>query len=101
MKSSVQNPSLIPWLLIECKFFSACKQHFTAKMPLLSQGPPPPFPPGGSAVKSLPAVQAPSLGRGQIPGGGNGNTSILAWEIPWTEEPGGLQCFGSQKVRHD
>ena len=27
--------------------------------------------------------------------------SILAWEIPWTEEPGGLQSTGSQKVGHD
>ena len=27
--------------------------------------------------------------------------SILAWEIPWTEEPGGLQSVGSQRVRHD
>ena len=26
---------------------------------------------------------------------------ILAWEIPWTEEPGGLQSIGSQRVRHD
>ena len=29
------------------------------------------------------------------------HSSILAWEIPWTEEPGGLQFMGSQKVRHD
>ena len=28
------------------------------------------------------------------------HSSILAWEIPWTEEPGGLQSMGSQKVRH-
>ena len=28
-------------------------------------------------------------------------TSILAWEIPWTEEPGGLQSMGSQRFRHD
>ena len=28
-------------------------------------------------------------------------SSILAWRITWTEEPGGLQCMGSQKVRHD
>ena len=28
-------------------------------------------------------------------------SSTLAWEIPWTEEPGGLQSMGSQKVRHD
>ena len=27
-------------------------------------------------------------------------SSILAWEIPWTEEPGGLQSMGSQRVRH-
>ena len=29
------------------------------------------------------------------------HSSILAWEIPWTEEPDGLQSMGSQKVRHD
>ena len=29
------------------------------------------------------------------------HSSILAWEIPWTEEPGGLQPMGSQKVVHD
>ena len=29
------------------------------------------------------------------------HSSILAWEIPWTEEPGGLQFMGSQRVRHD
>ena len=28
------------------------------------------------------------------------HSRILAWEIPWTEEPGGLQSTGSQKVRH-
>ena len=29
------------------------------------------------------------------------HSSILAWRIPWTEEPGRLQCMGSQRVRHD
>ena len=29
------------------------------------------------------------------------DSSILAWKIPWTEEPGGLQCMGSQRVRQD
>ena len=29
------------------------------------------------------------------------HSSILAWEIRWTEEPGGLQSMGSQRVRHD
>ena len=28
-------------------------------------------------------------------------SSILAWRIPWTEEPGGLQALGSQRVGHD
>ena len=29
------------------------------------------------------------------------HSSILAWEIPWTEEPGGLQSMGSQRVGYD
>ena len=29
------------------------------------------------------------------------DSNILAWEIPWTEEPGGLQSMGSQRVGHD
>ena len=29
------------------------------------------------------------------------HSSILAWRIPWTGEPGGLQSMGSQRVRHD
>ena len=29
------------------------------------------------------------------------HSSILAWEIPWTEEPGGLQSMGSKRVGHD
>ena len=29
------------------------------------------------------------------------HSSILAWKVPWTEEPGGLQSTGSQSVRHD
>ena len=29
------------------------------------------------------------------------HSSILAWEIPWIEEPGGLQSMASQRVRHD
>ena len=36
-------------------------------------------------------------GSGRSPGKGNGNLlRILAWEIQWTEEPGGLQSLGSQ-----
>ena len=29
------------------------------------------------------------------------HSSILAWRIPWTEDPGGLQSVGLQRVRHD
>ena len=29
------------------------------------------------------------------------HSRILAWRIPWTEEPGGLQCMGSRRVGHD
>ena len=41
-------------------------------------------------------------GSGRSSGEGNGNhPSTLAWRIPWTEEPGGLQSIGSHRVRHD
>ena len=50
--------------------------------------------PGGSVVKNPPAnaVDVGSIpGSERPPGEGNGNPlHILAWEIPWTEEPGGL-----------
>ena len=57
--------------------------------------------PGGSMVKNLPANAGDMEsipGSGKSLGEGNGNlSSILAWEIPWTEEPGGLQSMESQK----
>ena len=42
-------------------------------------------------------------GLGRSPGGGNGNPLqfILAWRIPWTEEPGRLESVGSRRVRLD
>ena len=36
-------------------------------------------------------------GSGRSPGVGNGNPLQYSWEIPWTEEPGGVQSMGSQK----
>ena len=40
-------------------------------------------------------------GLGRSPGEGTGNPlHILAWRIPWTEVPGGLQSRGSQRVGH-
>ena len=64
--------------------------------------------PGGSAVKNLPAMQETqetwvrSLGW-EIPleEGMATLSSILAWRIPRTEEPGGLEFVGSKRVRHD
>ena len=40
-------------------------------------------------------------GSGRSPGEGNGYPlQYLAWRIPWTEEPGGLQSMGLQRVEH-
>ena len=56
-------------------------------------------------VKSLPAMQATwvqSLGQeGPLEKEMATQSSILVWEIPWTEELGELQSMGSQRVRHD
>ena len=56
-------------------------------------------------VKNLPAmqeVQVRSLDQGDpLEKGMSTHSRILAWEIPWTEEPGGLQSMGSQRVRLD
>ena len=56
-------------------------------------------------VKNLPSVQeigVRSLGQeDQLEMGIATHFSILAWRIPWTEEPGGLQSMGLQRVRHD
>ena len=55
-------------------------------------------------VKNLPAVQetwVQSLdGEDPLEKGVATHSSILAWRIPWTEEPGGLQFIESQRVRH-
>ena len=60
---------------------------------------------GGSAEKNPPAMQETEV---QSPGredplekGMATHSSVLAWRTPWTEEPGGLQSMGSQRVRHD
>ena len=60
---------------------------------------------GGSYGKES-ACNAGDLGL--IPGSGRSlekgmatHSSILAWRIPWTEEPGGLQCIGSQTGGHN
>ena len=64
--------------------------------------------PGGSAVKNLCAVH--KMGKKQFLSLDWENplekematpSSILAWEILWTEEPSGLQSLGSQRTGHD
>ena len=56
-------------------------------------------------VKNLPVVQesqVQSLRReAPVEKEMSTHSSILAWRIPWTEGPGGLQSMGLQKVRHD
>ena len=56
-------------------------------------------------VKNLPAVRETwvrSLGwEDPLEKGMATHSSILAWRIPWTEKPGGLQSMGSQRVGHD
>ena len=56
-------------------------------------------------VKNLPAMQmtqVQSLGwEDALEKGMATHSSILAWRIPWTEESGGLQSMGSQRVGHD
>ena len=56
-------------------------------------------------VKYLPTMQerwVRSLGRGDpLEKEMAIHSNTFAWKIPWTEEPGGLQSMGSQRVRHD
>ena len=56
-------------------------------------------------VKNLPAMQetwVQTLGwEDPLEKGIATCSSVLAWRIPWTEEPGGLQSMGSQRVRHN
>ena len=58
-----------------------------------------------SQIKNLPAMwetQVQSLGQEDpLEKGMAAHSSILAWTIPWTEEPGGLLSMGSQRVGHN
>ena len=59
-------------------------------------------------VKNLPIKAGDARNVSSVPGSRRSleeematHSSILAWEIPWTEEPGRLQSVGSQSIRHD
>ena len=64
--------------------------------------------PGGAVVKNLPANAGNMGDESSIPGSGRSPeeemanpSSILAWKIPWTEEPSRLQSMGSQRAGHN
>ena len=64
--------------------------------------------PGATAVKNRPVMQKTQETWVKSLGGEDPleedmatHSSILAWEIPWTEQPGGLRSLGSQRVGHD
>ena len=71
-----------------------CKDSDTTEQLTLSQ-----------TVKNLPAMQetqVQSLGqKDPLEKGMATHSSILAWRIPWTEELGGLQSTGSERIGHD
>ena len=60
---------------------------------------------GAQMIKNLPARQDTwdqSVDRDDpLEEGMATHSRVLAWRIPWTEEPGGLQCMGSQRVGLD
>ena len=72
--------------------------HFSLPTPVLGF-------PGGSVVKNPPTVQetqVQSLGwEDPLKKEMATHSSILAWRIPWMEEPGGLPSMGSHRVGHD
>ena len=57
------------------------------------------------SVKSLPLLQETQIHclsrENPLEKGMATHSSVLAWRIPWTEEPGGLQSIGLQRVGHD
>ena len=59
-------------------------------------------------VKDLPANAGDTTDRGSMPGWEDllekemvASSSILGWQNPWTEEPGGLESMGLQRIGHD
>ena len=102
-QSQSLNPShsLPPWFLYTCLSISALQ--IRSFIPF-SKG----FS-GDSAVKTLPAnaclmleMHIQSLGwEDPLEKDMATHSSILAWEMPWTEEPSGLQSMGPQRVGHN
>ena len=56
----------------------------------------------GMNLPRMQEIRAQSLGQEDpLQNGMATHSSILAWRMPWTEEPGRLQSMGSQRVGHD
>ena len=74
------------------------KKNFYIYFPIKVKG----FPGGSEGKASVCNAGDPGLipGLERSPGEGNGN-SILAWRIPWTEEPGRLQSMRLERVGHN
>ena len=82
----------------EVNLISSCFHFFLIKKKKISQKPPS----IAQLVKNLPAMhetQVRSLGwEDPLEEEMATHSSVLAWRIPWTEEPGGLQSMGSQEL---
>ena len=101
-KRTLRKHSFLPWVLVNVSF---CEMsHSTVRGWQL------PFVPGASRLSGKESACQYRRHRRlrfdpwvrKTPGGEMATqSSILAWRIPWTEEPGGLQSMGSQRVRHD
>ena len=83
-----------PKVSLRIVYFKALSGIKASQVALVANNPP------ASAGDIRDAGSIPGLGRS--PGEGQAtHSSILAWRIPWTEQPGGSQSTGSQKVRCD
>ena len=94
LKAILINKEFLEFLLVRVKINLKEKILSLTKLALMAQ-----------TVKNLPAMQetrVQSLGwEDPLEKGMASYSSILAWRIPWTEEPVRLQSVGLQRVRHD
>ena len=92
---SLPHPFSLSWILVGCSRPGGFRHIYVL---------PPGFP-GGSAAKNLPTMQdswIQSLGQKYpLEKEMATHSSVLCWRIPRTEEPGGLQSMGWQRVGHD
>ena len=94
LNSSYHNDCVDVMKIIMSTYFPIIRVSSTAGASLVVQ-----------MVKRLPTMQETQVhsegAEDPLEKGIVTHSNILAWRIPWTEEPGGLQSMGSQRVRHD